>query len=120
MTLVAPRRRAKPRRRTEAGLLCVGAIVVLSATLLESLAATNALPDHVVGFIAGLVVVAVGVQVVNRRLAPHADPVIVPVALLLNGLGYVMIERGDPSRAGQQLAWTAIGLVLYVGRARSS
>ncbi len=113
MTLVAPRRRAKPRRRTEAGLLCVGAIVVLSATLLESLAATNALPDHVVGFIAGLVVVAVGVQVVNRRLAPHADPVIVPVALLLNGLGYVMIERGDPSRAGEQLAWTAIGLVLY-------
>ena len=113
MTLVAARRRAKPRRRTEAGLLCVGAIVVLSATLLESLAATNALPDHVVGFIAGLVVVAVGVQVVNRRLAPHADPVIVPVALLLNGLGYVMIERGDPSRAGEQLAWTAIGLVLY-------
>jgi cell division protein FtsW (lipid II flippase) len=113
VTLVAARRRAKPRRRTEAGLLCVGAIVVLSATLLESLAATNALPDHVVGFIAGLVVVAVGVQVVNRRLAPHADPVIVPVALLLNGLGYVMIERGDPSRAGEQLAWTAIGLVLY-------
>ncbi len=113
MTLVAPRRRANVRRRTEAGLLAVGALVILSATLMESLAVTNALPDHVVDFIVGLVVIGVGVQAVNRWLVPDADPVIVPVALFLNGLGYVMIERGDPGRAGQQLAWTVFGLFLY-------
>jgi cell division protein FtsW (lipid II flippase) len=113
VTLAALRRRAKPRRRTELGLLAVGALVVLSATLMESLATTNALPDHVIAFLAALALIAVGVQVVNRWCVPHADPVIVPVALFLNGLGYVMIERGDPARAGQQLAWTAIGLGLY-------
>jgi cell division protein FtsW (lipid II flippase) len=113
VTLAAPRRRTKPRRRTEAGLLAVAALVVLSATLLESLAATNALPDHVVLFIAALVGIGLGMQVVNRWLVPHADPVIVPVVLFLDGLGYVMIERGDPTRAGQQLAWTVVGLLLY-------
>jgi len=113
VTLLAARRQGAPRRRTEAGLLCVGALVVLAATLMQSLATTNALPDHVVTFIVCLVLVGLGVQVVNRLLAPNADPVIVPVALFLNGLGYVMIERGDPGRAGQQLAWTVIGLGLY-------
>jgi cell division protein FtsW (lipid II flippase) len=113
VTQVARLPHAKPRRRTEAGLLVVGAVVILSATLMESLATTNALPNHVVAFLVGLVVIAIGVQVVNRLLVPHADPVILPMALFLNGLGYVMIERGDPTRAGQQLAWTAIGLVVY-------
>jgi cell division protein FtsW (lipid II flippase) len=113
VTQVARLPHAKPRRRTEAGLLVVGAVVILSATLLESLATTNALPGHVVAFLVGLVVIALGVQVVNRLLVPHADPVILPLALFLNGLGYVMIERGDAARAGQQLAWTAIGLVVY-------
>jgi cell division protein FtsW (lipid II flippase) len=111
--LVAARRRAKPRRRTEAGLLAMGALVVLSATLMLSLALTNALPDHVTEFLAALLVIAVGAQMVNRWLVPDADPVIVPVALFLNGLGYVMIERGDPNAAGQQFTWTVVGLVLY-------
>ncbi len=91
----------------------MGALVVLSATLMESLATTGALPDHVVGFLACLVAIALVVQAVNRWLAPAADPVIVPVALFLNGLGYVMIERGDPKLAGQQFAWTIVGLALY-------
>jgi peptidoglycan glycosyltransferase len=36
------------------------------------------------------------------------------VALVLNGLGYVMIERLYPTQAGQQLAWTVIGVGVYV------
>lgn len=106
-------RRRSPRRRTEAGLLLVGAVVVLFATLLESLALTGALPDHVVEFIVFLALIALAVQVVNRVYAPYADPVIMPVVLLLNGIGYVFIERGDPHQAGQQIAWTAIGLLIY-------
>ncbi len=102
-----------PRRRTEAGLLVVGAIVVLFATLLESLAITGELPDHVVEFIVFLALIGVAVQVVNRVYAPNADPVMMPVVLVLNGIGYVFIERGDPHQAGLQLAWTVIGLGVY-------
>jgi len=113
VTLPASLHRAKPRRRSELGLLLVGGVTVLFATLLESLAMTNALPRHLTTFIVGLVLIGAGVQIVNRWLAPHADPVIMPIALLLNGIGYVMIERLDPHAAGQQLAWTGLGLVIY-------
>lgn len=65
-----------------------------------------------------------------RRLAPYADPLILPCAALLNGLGLVMIHRIDLARveraaqlgnspplefAYRQVAWTAIALVLFAG-----
>jgi cell division protein FtsW (lipid II flippase) len=65
-----------------------------------------------------------------RRLAPYADPLMLPCVALLNGLGLVMIHRLDLANADRavalgrevptslierQVAWTAIGLVLFVG-----
>jgi cell division protein FtsW (lipid II flippase) len=61
-----------------------------------------------------------------RRFAPYADPLILPAVALLNGLGLVMIHRldlanfaSDPNGvddlASKQVAWTAIGLVLFIG-----
>ena len=64
-----------------------------------------------------------------RRFAPHADPVLLPCAVLLNGLGLVFIHRLDLARAENahqfghhtvngdaplQLAWTAIGVLLFI------
>jgi peptidoglycan glycosyltransferase len=66
----------------------------------------------------GLIVLA---HVATRRLAPAADPVILPIALLLNGLGYVMIARlandvrGGSDLAGLQSTWTAVGIAAYIG-----
>jgi cell division protein FtsW (lipid II flippase) len=105
--------RANDRRRTELGLMFIGAVVVLFADLLASLGANGRLPDHILGFMAGLVGLGVFVHTVNRRLAPDCDPVVMPVVLVLNGLGYVMISLLNPSYAGNQIAWTAIGAVLY-------
>jgi cell division protein FtsW (lipid II flippase) len=68
-------------------------------------------------------------HVVVRKLAPYADPLILPCAALLNGLGLVMIHRVDLARsdqaaqlgrqapdlfAGKQVAWTAIALALFI------
>jgi peptidoglycan glycosyltransferase len=89
--------------------------VVVYASLLAPLALTGALPDHEPLFIAALAVLIVAVQIGNRRLVPEADPALMPIALLLNGIGYVMISRIDPQEAGQQLAWTVIGVVVYFG-----
>ncbi|MCU1659984.1 MAG: cell cycle protein [Pseudonocardia sp.] len=64
-----------------------------------------------------------------RRFAPFADPLILPCVALLNGLGLVMIHRLDLAEVdqalalgraapteliGRQVAWTAIGLALFV------
>lgn len=65
-----------------------------------------------------------------RRFAPYADPLILPAVALLNGLGLVMIYRIDLAKAARavergldvptslytrQVAWTAVGLLLFVG-----
>ena len=127
MTVAAGARRVRPRRlglgtesgwagarrRSELGLLVVGAVTVLFAALLVSLATSNALPRNASTILAGLGGVALFLQLVNRRFAPDADPVLMPVALVLNGIGYVMIIALDPAEAGQQFAWIVIGLVAY-------
>ncbi|MDQ1709293.1 MAG: hypothetical protein QOG49_678, partial [Frankiaceae bacterium] len=60
-----------------------------------------------------------------RKLAPGADPLLLPLASLLNGLGVVVIRRLDygykvrdpkaAQNAPQQLMWTAIGIAVFVG-----
>ncbi|RAG84932.1 FtsW/RodA/SpoVE family cell cycle protein [Streptacidiphilus pinicola] len=57
-----------------------------------------------------------------RRCAPHADPLMLPIAALLNGLGLVFIWRLDKARelhpnypaAQNQLLWSGLGIALFV------
>lgn len=75
---------------------------------------------------AGLVTIA---HIAVRRLAPHADPLILPIAAMLNGLGLAVIGRLDLAVADRarafgskvpagyaplQLVWTAIGIGTFV------
>ncbi|MDF1487254.1 FtsW/RodA/SpoVE family cell cycle protein [Tessaracoccus caeni] len=67
-------------------------------------------------FGAGLVV-----HLVVRFVLPYADPLILPIVLLLNGLGLAMIARLDQASdpigryAQTQLIWTLLGVSLFVG-----
>ena len=57
-------------------------------------------------------------HIANRIFVPNAHPVVLPIAFLLNGLGYVMILRIDLGTATNyaplQAAWTAGGVAAYV------
>jgi cell division protein FtsW (lipid II flippase) len=48
-----------------------------------------------------------------RWLAPQADPVFLPTAVLLAGLGFAVIYRLDASLAGAQTLWLLFGLGLF-------
>ncbi|MGN2634941.1 FtsW/RodA/SpoVE family cell cycle protein [Nocardia takedensis] len=65
-----------------------------------------------------------------RRFAPFADPLLLPIVAVLNGLGLVLIHRLDlgaaqnaefnsvaiPSPdANQQIMWTGLGMVMFIG-----
>lgn len=108
----------KPRRRTELGLLILADLVTVACYVLASLGATSHIPPHLgvfLGIVLGLSLLA---HLANRWLVPDANPVLLPIAALLNGIGYVLVTRWNTSSAhypAQQAAWTAIGIGLYVG-----
>jgi cell division protein FtsW (lipid II flippase) len=102
------------RRTTELGLLILGALVVGGTYTLASLGRSASLPADIgpfLGVVLGLLVVA---HLVVRRTAPDADGLLLPLAGLLNGLGYVFIARTDTELAGLQAAWTALGVGAFV------
>lgn len=98
-------------RTVELGLLLLTCLITVSAYGLTSLGRAAALPADIVPFLAIVVVLLLAAHVVVRRLAPHADGLLLPLVALLNGLGYAMIARLDPDLADSQSAWTFIGLI---------
>ncbi len=104
----------KPKRRTELGLLVFAWIIVAALYVLASLGRTSKIPAHIGPFLAVMFVVVLVGHLANRWLAPNAHPILLPTAALLNGIGYVVIARYDPTAASAQAGWTAIGMGLYV------
>ncbi len=102
-----------PRRTTELGLIILGAIITTGLYTLASLGRTASLPANIVPFLGVVLALMVGAHLVTRRMAPTADPILLPVAALLNGIGYVFIARLDGDLAGLQATWTALGIAAY-------
>ena len=101
-------------RRVEAGTLVLVALVVVFAYALASFGTTDAIPANLGPFFAWMLGLGVVAHVAVRRWAAAADPVLLPMALLLNGLGYVVITRLDGDLAALQATWTAIGIGGFV------
>ncbi len=102
------------RRNTELGLILLGAVVTAGLYTLASLGTTANLPVNIGPFLGVVLALLAGAHVATRRLAPASDGVLLPLAGLLNGLGYVWIARLDPDLAALQAIWTAVGITAYV------
>jgi cell division protein FtsW (lipid II flippase) len=108
----------KARRRTELGLLVAASVIIVAAYSLMIFGNTTKLPTDAVPLL--LVMLGLGgvAHIANRIFVPRAIAVVLPIAFLLNGLGYVMILRIDlgtaVSYAPLQAAWTAGGVAAYV------
>ena len=109
----------RKRRGVELFMLVLALAITLGGYFLIHLNTTAALPPGgpwAVGI--GVVLVGVAHGVVRWRL-PYADPLILPMVVLLNGLGLVMIHRldlgSDPRMhsAELQLTWTAVALLAF-------
>jgi peptidoglycan glycosyltransferase len=102
------------RRRTELGLILLALLIVVGAYVLASLGRSASIPADIVPFLVIVLGLFLAAHVANRKLAPSADSMLLPIAALLNGLGYVVIARLNEKLAGQQAAWTAVGLLGYL------
>jgi peptidoglycan glycosyltransferase len=111
---------ALARRRTELGLIVLGSLVTVGAYALAALGKTATLPADLLPFLGLVLALLLAAHLANRRLAPGADPLLLPLAALLNGIGYVFIARLDEaaqdegSLAGLQAVWTALGVGAFI------
>jgi cell division protein FtsW (lipid II flippase) len=101
------------RRTTELGLLVLAVLVTMGAYALASLGKAASLPADIVPFLLVIVALLVTAHYAVRKLAPRADGVLLPMAGLLNGIGYVFIARLDRDLAALQAMWTALGVAAF-------
>jgi cell division protein FtsW (lipid II flippase) len=83
-------------------------VIVGSFYVLASLGAQGHLPDRLGVFLTSIVAISLALHVCVRFLAPNSSQVLLPIATLLNGVGYVEIARWDPQAAGYQALWFLI------------
>ncbi|HVC70417.1 MAG TPA: FtsW/RodA/SpoVE family cell cycle protein [Acidimicrobiales bacterium] len=104
-----------PRRRTELGLLVLSTLIIVAAYVLAAAGTTAKIPADLGPFLAIVIGLGLAAHIANRFYAPDANPVLLPLVSLLNGLGYVMIARiGPPKYATAQAGWTAVGVGAYI------
>ncbi len=110
-------------RNLEATLIVFAMIITSSALALVDLGATGHLNVSIIGLSLGLGAIVLAMHVAQRFVARDADPLILPIVTLLNGLGIAMIHRLDiangltgwQSQATRQMVWTAIATVVAIG-----
>jgi len=108
------------RRRTELGLIVLGSVIVAGAYTLASLGRTSSIPANIGPFLGIVLALFVAAHIATRRYAPGADGLLLPIAALLNGIGYVFIARLDETSshpqglAAAQAGWTVIGIGAFV------
>jgi peptidoglycan glycosyltransferase len=108
------------RRRTELGLILLGAVIVGGAYTLASLGRTSSIPANIGPFLGIILCLFIAAHIATRKLAPGADGLLLPIAALLNGIGYVMITRLDEASrhpqglAAAQAGWTVIGIGAFI------
>jgi cell division protein FtsW (lipid II flippase) len=110
---VAPARLGRARRNTELALLILAIVLAVGAYALVGLGLDGEVPVGLAGYGMLLVGGYVFAHLAVRWLAPTADPVFLPTAVLLAGLGFAVIYRLQPDLAAAQTMWLLLGLGLF-------
>jgi cell division protein FtsW (lipid II flippase) len=108
-----PTRLGRARRNTELALLILAIILAVGAYALVGLGLDGEVPVGLAGYGMLLVGGYVFAHLAVRWLAPTADPVFLPTAVLLAGLGFAVIYRLEPDLAPAQTMWLLLGLGLF-------
>ncbi|MEU4066713.1 FtsW/RodA/SpoVE family cell cycle protein [Streptomyces wedmorensis] len=111
--------RIPKRRGVELSLLVCAVLISVSGYAAVGLARSGAVPPDAARYGAGLGLLALTAHLAVRFRAPYADPLLLPIAVLLNGLGLVLIYRLDletphDQAAATQLVWSTLGVALFI------
>ncbi|WAZ24107.1 FtsW/RodA/SpoVE family cell cycle protein [Streptomyces cinnabarinus] len=115
----APAVRLPRRRGIELALIVVAVLLSVYGYCAVGLARAGTVPPGAAGYGAGLGVLALVAHLAVRFRAPCADPLLLPIGVLLNGLGLVLIYRLDLETPGDraapaQLVWSTLGVAFFI------
>jgi len=126
------------RRRTELSMIAFAFGLVAFAFISCALSLKGQHPSTIAEYMIAFMIIILGAHLAIRRWAPYADPLLLPLGTLLNGLGLVMIYRlhevgrnGNPGPANNngtiipittltssavvlQLVYTVVGIGCFV------
>lgn len=105
---------ATRRRNRELGLGILAVVTPAFGYLVIQLSEKPDVPTDlwlIFAAVLGLFVVA---HLAVRALAPNADPVLLPIAAMLNGIGFMTIARLDNELGRVQAVWTAVSVGGFV------
>ncbi len=111
-------------RGAELTLTLLAVLIGVGAYCAVGLGAEGRVPADALRLVIFLVAAAVATHLLVRKVAPYADPVLLPLVICLNGLGLAMIYRIDLGYqamgndafgplATNQLMWSGIGIALF-------
>ncbi|RSS79064.1 FtsW/RodA/SpoVE family cell cycle protein [Streptomyces sp. WAC06614] len=115
---------AGARRRTEALLLLFVVAITVFGHASAGLAMNGVLPENLAGFAVSMTLLALVGHLGVRRFAAYADPLVLPLAMLLTGMGLVLLHRldqgyldryGSAPVAPGQLVWSVVGVGVCLG-----
>jgi cell division protein FtsW (lipid II flippase) len=111
------------RRNAELLLLCFAAVITAAAFAIVQANQERGVSWQLVTYAAGFLALFTVAHLTIRRYAPYADPLLLPIVALLNGLGLVMIHRLDlderlaegsgRSIANPQILWTLVSVAAF-------
>jgi cell division protein FtsW (lipid II flippase) len=121
------------RRSTELLMIALALAIVALAFASAAFSLNGQHPSTIVEYMVAYTAIIVGAHLAVRKFAPYADPLLLPIATMLNGLGLVMIYRlaqagryGNPgpdttsgvllasSATVTQLIYTVLGIAVFV------
>ncbi|WP_433426137.1 FtsW/RodA/SpoVE family cell cycle protein [Microtetraspora malaysiensis] len=106
------------RRGAQLAMLAFAVVVVMCAYAGVGLGIDGTIPAGMLTYGLGLGALMLAAYLVLAKWAPWADPLILPLVTLVNGIGLVMIYRIEQTgqagaSATTQLMWTALGVVMF-------
>ena len=102
------------RRHTELFLLILGALPVLLLYSMYVVTSGNELGLEALGVPLGLFAAFALAHLAIRRLAPAADPAILPIVFVLSGVGITFLTRLKPELAVNQVVWLFVSVAAMV------
>ncbi|WP_433436070.1 FtsW/RodA/SpoVE family cell cycle protein [Nonomuraea sp. CA-141351] len=106
------------RRVAQLVMLALAVVIVMVAYANVGLAVDGKIPAGMLAYGLGLGGLMLAAYLVLAKFAPWADPLILPLVTLINGLGLVMIYRLEAAKMGgasaaNQIMWTGLGVVMF-------